>query len=461
MKKAILSNHKRVTPLLLAGVMTCALPLTGCTNTKQPAAEPTQGTPATTAAEPLTKTTEPVVRTTDPEPTEAPTTQAHSTEAPTEPEVRSGITLNDPYNTFALEVLKRTADSTEDNVMVSPLSLMLALSMTANGANGDTAKEMLSVLGGDLTMEELNQLLDDYSASLPSTSEAKFSIANSIWYKDHPDVVIREDFLSKNQRYYSADIFPAPFDGSTIDAINDWVSGKTDGMINKLVNELTPDARMVLVNAILFDGQWEEQYYENQINRLTFTDARGNSKTVEQMCSEENYYLSGKNCTGFMKPYKGGKYAFVGLLPDAETTPEKLISNMTAESLKDLFANARRREVNVRIPMFTFDYTISMKEYLQTMGMNRAFLEDLSDFSGISEKERLYISDVIHKTRVEVTEKGTRAAAATAVIMDAVSCAMPEEPLNVFLDRPFVFMIVDTEQNLPIFIGRVNSIEEE
>ncbi|MBR5349132.1 MAG: hypothetical protein IK125_07845 [Lachnospiraceae bacterium] len=467
MKKAIPTNRKKLTSLLLAGVMTCTLPLTGCSNTKQPGADPTQGTPAATTAAPteapttVAPTEAPTQAPTTETPTQAPTTEAPTTEVPTDPEVLKDVSLTGQYNAFTMEVLKRSIATTDKNVMVSPLSIMVALSMTANGASGETAEEMRSVLGGKLSMEQLNQALQAYCNSLPSTDKVKLARANAIWYMDSPETAIREDFLKLNQKYYSAGLFPTDFGPDTVNDINNWVSKNTDGMIKKLVEDLSPDCRMVLVNAILFDGKWAEEYYDDDIIKRTFTNADKTKVEADMMLSTENKYLCDKNCTGFMKYYEGNRYAFVGLLPNEGTTPDELIANMTADSLHDLLAGASSREVHVRIPKFSFDYGIEMNDVLIDMGIQQAFDPNVADFSGMSEKERLFISKVIHKSRVEVSEKGTRAAAATAVIMDRCTAVMPEPVLEVFLDRPFVFMIVDTEQNLPIFIGRVNTLTEE
>ncbi|MBR5349131.1 MAG: serine protease [Lachnospiraceae bacterium] len=457
----------------LCSLTLSALMLAGCSNPNTPAAKGTSA-PATTAepatAEPATKTTEPVVKVTEPvvtEPTVEPTTEPikpaptitdPTTVEPSDPGRKTDVSLNYQYNCFTLEALKRALAEDKSNVMVSPLSLMLALSMTANGAAGKTAEEMLSVLGGGMTMSELNYVLNQYTSALPSSEEAKLSIANSIWYKDTLEFAIREDFLKATQKYYSADIFPSAFDREALTKINNWVSQKTDGMIEKILDELTPEMRMILINAILFDGKWAEEYYEDAILKQTFTNAAGEKKDVEMMFSEENRYLSNDKCTGFMKFYKGSRYAFVGLLPN-EGTPDQLITGMTAKDLLALFKDPVHEKVDVCIPKFTFDYSKSMSDILKSMGIKDAFDDTKADFSNLSDTP-LFISDVIHKTRVEVTEKGTRAAAVTAVIV-AENCCEPEIIHTVYLDRPFVFMIVDTEQNLPIFIGRVNDINEQ
>ncbi|MBR6364609.1 MAG: serpin family protein [Lachnospiraceae bacterium] len=433
--------------------------LAGCSNPN--ASAPKETTAPTTTAEPKKTepaTTEPVTAgPTEVEPTKtAPTPTDPTTVAPSDPGNLSEVSLNVQYDQFTLELLKRALAEEKNNVMISPLSMMQALSMTANGAAGNTAQEMLSVLGGGMTMEQLNYVLNKYTNSLPSSEDALLSVANSIWYKDTPEFSLREDFRNATQKYYSADIFPSAFDKAAVTQINKWVSDKTDGMISKVLDQMAPNVRMLLINAILFDGKWAEEYYEDAIQKLPFTNADGEKKEVEMMSSSEGVYLSNDKCVGFMKYYKGSRYAFVGLLPK-QGTPDQLISEMTAKDLQDLFNDQEKREVHTLIPKFTFDYSKSMNEILISMGMKDAFDDTKADFSNLSNIP-LYISDVLHKTRVEVTEKGTRAAAVTVVTMTE-NCVIPEETPSVYLDRPFVFMIVDTDQYLPIFIGRVNDLE--
>lgn len=441
MKKHFTRSQRKITSLLMAGVITCSLPLSGCSNAKNTGNQKTGPT-----------NLEPIM--TDPAKTD-PTKQVALNG-----ESKTAFTMQ--YNHLTLDLMTHAIKDSDDNVMLSPLSILTALSMTANGAKSDTLREMEQVLGGKLDIHQLNEFIKAYSDTLPSSDQAKLAIANSIWYKDAPGVTIREDFQKANQKYYSAGIFPAAFDEKTVTDINSWVAKNTDGMIKKLVDELSPANRMVLINAILFDGEWEVQYEENDIRSLPFTNASGTEQNVMQMVSTEYKYLSDANCTGFMKPYKGGKYAFVGLLGNGNMSPDELLSKMNDEQLQNLFTNAQNREVNVRIPKFTFDYSLIMNDVLKSMGIKQAFDSNLADFSGMTDTERFVISKVLHKTRVEVNEKGTRAAAVTGIIVDGVTAALEPEPIpEVYLDRPFVFMIVDTDLNLPIFIGRVNTIEEQ
>lgn len=359
---------------------------------------------------------------------------------------------------FAAELFQRSFNS-EQSSLVSPLSVMLALSMTANGADGETLSQMQNVLGGGMDIEELNKYLYTYSGILESDGlgeKAKLSIANSIWYRDVADLKVREEFLQKNADYYGASMFQAPFNDETVYAINSWVIDHTDGMIDKIVDEIDPDTMMYLINAVTFDAQWTEQYEEYQIGEMPFTDINGNKQTAQMMSSTEDIYLEGDGVQGFMKTYKGGKYAFAALLPDEGVSIEEYISSLTGEALAEAFTPKYGYTVHAQMPKFSFDYDISLNDVLKDMGMTNAF--ENADFSRMAEME-LYISKVLHKTHIDVDENGTKAGAVTSVTTDCEGAIMEDKPVYITLDRPFVFAIVDRETNLPIFLGATLTVE--
>lgn len=360
---------------------------------------------------------------------------------------------------FAAELFQRTFDS-EQSSLVSPLSVMLALSMTANGADGETLSQMQDVLGGGMDIEELNKYLYTYAGMLESDGigeKAKLSIANSIWYRDAADLKVREEFLQKNADYYGASVFKSAFDSDTVYAINNWVLDHTDGMIDNIVNDIDPETMMYLINAVAFDAEWSEEYKEHQINERTFTDIGGNTQTVQMMSSSEDVYLDDGSAKGFMKYYKGGRYAFAALLPNNDISIEEYVSSLTGEALAAALTPSYDYIVYANMPKFSFDYDINLNDALKDMGMPSAFKQ--ADFSRMAELD-LYISNVLHKTHIDVDEKGTKAAAATSVEMTCEGAMIVEkETVEITLDRPFVFAIVDRETNLPIFLGATLTVE--
>jgi serine protease inhibitor len=219
---------------------------------------------------------------------------------------------------FSTDLFKRSIDM-EENSLVSPLSVLLALAMTANGADTLTLEQMEDVLGMGTAIEDLNSYLYSYVKGLPSSDKAKLSIANSIWFRDDEGrLTIEEDFLQTNANFYGADIFKAAFDGQTVKDINKWVEDKTDGMIDQILEDIGSDHIMYLLNAIAFDAEWSVVYNKDQIISSEFQAISGEKQAVDLMNSEEDWYIDDGKATGFIKPYHGGHYSFVALLPNED-----------------------------------------------------------------------------------------------------------------------------------------------
>lgn len=363
---------------------------------------------------------------------------------------------------FAVKLFQNSMAEKGENTLVSPLSVMSALAMTANGAAGETLSQMETMLGGALFIDQLNEYLHTYVENLPSEEKAAFHLANSIWV-DEPEITVTEDFLQKNADYYGASVFSERFDGNeTRDRINAWVEENTHGMIKNILNEVPEAAVMFLVNALTFEAEWAVPFEKYAIREEEFTAASGEKQLVDMMRSEENIYLEDKNTTGFVKRYEGG-YSFVALLPDEDLSIEEYVAGLTGEKLGKLLNNPTYTDVNIKMPKFEHEYDIGMNDILKKMGMTDAFDAMTADFSAMGESERgnIFVSRVIHKTFITVDNLSTKAGAATVVQMDAEGAIInPKEPKTVYLDRPFVYMIVDNETNLPIFIGAVTSIEK-
>ena len=349
---------------------------------------------------------------------------------------------------FALKLFRESCKQNE-NTLISPLSVLCALSMTANGAKGETLSQMESVFG--LGVAARNLWLKSYCDELSD----ELKLANSIWFRDAERFTVNEDFLQTNADYYGAGIFKAPFDEETCRDINAWVEENTDGMIKDILNAIPEEAVMYLVNALAFDAQWQEIYSESDIRDGEFTTFRGFRRTVEMMYSEESLYLSDDKAVGFLKPYAGGRYAFAALLPNPGVTVEEYLETLTGGHLLEMLSDPNETKVKTAMPKFETEYDVEMSEILKALGMTDAFDAGLADLSGIghSENGNLFINRVLHKTYICVDGKGTRAGAATAVEVND-ECAMVEpDYYMVYLDRPFVYMLIDLETRLPFFLG--------
>ena len=351
--------------------------------------------------------------------------------------------------------------SKNKNVLISPLSIELALAMTANGADGQTRAEMETLLGGDTTIEELNEYLRTYVKSLPSDEKYKLGIANSIWFRDDESLTVKKDFLQTNADYYGAQVYKAPFDDSTVNDINSWVDEHTDGLIGGILKEIDESKMLYLINAMVFDAEWQDIYRETAVKDGTFTSIAGDERDVQMMASGESKYLDDGRATGFIKNYSGGRYSFAALLPNEDIDIYEYIDGLTDEGLLDTLENAERCTVNAEMPKFSSEYSLNMTVVLSELGMPTAF-EKLADFSKMGNYMgfNLFISDVVHTTCIKVNERGTEAGAVTSVEMSAAASAAPTKVRDVTLDRPFVYMIIDNSTNLPIFIGVVVDITE-
>ena len=334
------------------------------------------------------------------------------------------------------------------DALISPVSVLAALAMAEAGAEGETLSQMEEVFGVDA--ETMRLALSAYMSSVAGT-EAK--TANAIWFRDDGSFTPNEDFLADCASFAGAEVFADEFTGALAGRINGWISEHTDGMIKDVLDKVDPSAVMYLVNALAFEADWAEKYEGKRLREGEFNTETG-PKAVQMMYSDESTYLEGEGFTGFMKPYKGGRYAFAALLPTGSL--DALLGSLTGEELAAALENAAEAEVNAGLPSFEGRTRTELSAALAGMGMTDAFDMDLADFSGMGESGLggIFISRVLHETFIEVTPQGTRAAAAT--VIEAPAGAEPSQDLKtVICDRPFAYMIVDTEYNVPLFFGVV------
>lgn len=377
---------------------------------------------------------------------------------PNEVEAVDAAVLGEFASDFAVRLLQSSIEAGE-NTLISPISVMYALGMTANGAQGDTLAQMESVLG--LSVPELN----DYLYSFVRSLNGDLKLANSIWFTDHERFSVSADFLQVNADYYCADIYKTHFDDSALRDMNNWVREKTDGMIPQILDQIPDGAIMYLVNALAFDAEWEAVYEEGQVREGRFIREDDSVVDVEYLHSIEYRYMEDENATGFMKYYADRKYAFVALLPREGTSMEDFVASLTGQYASELFfprydgratgGTFVYERVQVEMPKFETEYEDDLVQVLSEMGMPLAFDMDDADFAGLgrSDDGNIFLSRVLHKTFISVGEQGTRAGAATMVEMRDGAAIAPEEVREVCLDRPFVYLLIHVETGVPIFIG--------
>ena len=355
---------------------------------------------------------------------------------------------------FSIRLFKECY-KTGENQLISPVSVLAALGMCTNGAEGETLTQMEQVLGAD--RDTINRCILGYMSNLTQNEKSKLSMANSIWFEERLKDVSKE-FLQTNANYYSADIYRRTFDEKAKKEINKWVKNKTDGMIDKILDEdMDKDTVMYLINALSFEAEWENIYRSTSVRDGVFTTETGEKRNVTFMFSNEGEFLEDDNTTGFIKYYKGREYAFAALLPKENISMTDYIASLTGSKIEDLLSSSDSSLVYAKLPKFSYDYSISLNETLKALGMTEAFDPYRADLSGIASptEGNIYINDVLHKTFITVDEKGTKAGAVTRT---NTNDGAPPVFHEVFLDRPFVYILIDCNSNTPFFIGTVIDI---
>ena len=357
---------------------------------------------------------------------------------------------------FAFDLLKPiVAEKSQANVFISPFSVSSALQMVANGAAGDTRSEMQRVLKtGDLPPETLNAACKDLNQSLNSQTNVILNLANAIWFQD--GLHLKPGFVSTNSRFFQAELAPVDFQKpDSAKTINDWGSDHTHGKIKDIVKwPFDPLTQVILANAIYFKGQWARPFDKNATKPHAFHLAAGGTKPVPMMSQRGHFsYQEGEGFQAVRLPYAGGRLQMDLFLPDANSTPIRFLSTLTADTWRDkVLPRFRDREGTLDIPRFKLEYDVTLNEILETLGMRHAF-ED-ADFSAMAD-ERLFISKVKQKSYVEVNEEGTEAAAVTTAVMTARAIMEPVKPFEMIVDRPFFFVIEDGRTGSILFLGLV------
>ncbi len=359
---------------------------------------------------------------------------------------------------FAVRLFKECRENGK-NTLISPLSVLAALAMAMNGAEGETLAQMEKAVG--MSVKEVNEYFFSLMSVLPQTDKCRINLANSVWFTDDDGFTVSKEFLQQNADYLDADVFRTRFDSAALKAINDWVNENTDGMIPDILDQVQPNAIMYLINALAFEAEWENIFSEDEISDGLFTLEDGTKLDAEFMNCSEKEYLNDGLAEGFIKYYADRDYAFAALLPPEGMSLDDYVAGLDGTALRKLLSGAEKAQVFVSIPKFETKYDIELSEVLKKMGMPVAFSASSADFSGIGSAggAGFYIDEVIHKTYIKVDEKGTRAGAATAIMIKAAG--LPSQEIKrVYLDRPFVYMLIDTQTYTPFFIGTMNDISK-
>ncbi len=375
--------------------------------------------------------------------------------SPDVPAVSAGI------NEFTFDLFRAVAADAPGNLFCSPFSVSTALAMTYGGARGETARQMATALHFTLEPEFLHPAFGELArlvADLNQSDSQELAVANRLWIRK--DFELLSSYTALVQKHYGAGLAPADFAADAEGArqeINAWVEKQTRDRIKDLVapGMLTPETRLVLVNAIYFLGFWSEAFDPRWTQPQPFHRSEKDSADVPMMLRIGEYTcLDEAKFQLLVLPYKGEDLSMVVLLPRPGEDVRAMESTLTAEAVARWTRLARKQKVNVWLPRFRIESGFNLAETLGAMGMPEAFA-GAADFSGMTGGKDLMIGPVIHKAFVEVNEKGTEAAAATAVVMKPASAMPTDRPLEFRADRPFVFLIRDNRTGTILFIGRL------
>ena len=379
---------------------------------------------------------------------------------------------------LGLNIFKKLALGNHENMMISPLSISIAMAMTANGTEDESLAEMKKVLGyGKMDLPTVNDQFKELIASLVSADkDLILEIADSIWIDEAFSEKIKEEFITLLEESYDSELFKADFgDNATIGLINSWVGEKTHGRIDNIINSIDPEAVMYLINAIYFKAAWTIAFNEENTREGVFTLSDGTETTadfmsfrdsddVQTMIKYGNYIINDQYVAGVRVPYGRGAFAFYAFVahPDYGTSNDdvlpldEIISTIVEKGVADYLPSATYKDYRILLPKFKFEYKKSLKDIFKSLGLERIFAT-----GGLTAvNPMLYVSEITHKTYIETNEDGTEAAAVTEVVVDPGAAPGEEGPsrfLGFYGRRPFFFFIRDERNGSILFIGKVEN----
>jgi len=365
------------------------------------------------------------------------------------------IALISSENSFALDIFKKVIESSteSENVIISPLSISSALSMTLNGANGTTRDAMLATLGmNGLTPEKINNSYKDLTEALLNVDKrVLISIANSVWTEKN--FVVKKPFTDVLTQYYNAESKSFDITDPLVpNQINSWIESKTNGLIKNMIDKLDQSTVMLLINAIYFKGKWSSQFDKDKTVQRSFYKSGGVTAQVPMMTQISEFKIyNGEGFTLAEFPYGQANFVMDVLLPDADNEIKSIIPLINDNSFKGWISQLSERKTDLSFPKFKYGYKKDLNDILTDMGMGIAFTDN-ADFSNISDMD-LLISMVKHQAFIETNEEGSEAAAAT--IVGILATSMPAGPYILNIDHPFLYIIRETSTNSILFMGRV------
>ncbi|HXG66419.1 MAG TPA: serpin family protein [Blastocatellia bacterium] len=353
------------------------------------------------------------------------------------------------------EVLKEGGGK---NIFLSPSSVGLALAMAYNGAEGETKRAMAEALGlQGLSLEEVNRAYEQLRLLLENPDpKVRLEIANSLWGRKGVEFIA--DFIARNQKFYGAEVNELNFDDPGAPAtINSWVSNKTGGKIDKIVDNISPDTILFLINAIYFKGMWTRQFDKAKTKEDAFYLAGGSEKRVPMMAQSGKYrYFENDSFQAVSLPYGDKRVSMYVFLPQKNSGLDEFHKQLSAANWDAWMSQFRETKGDIVLPRFKMEYGIELNDALKALGMAAAFDPERANFSGMARTDaNAFISKVKHKTFVDVNEEGTEAAAVTSVEVQITSMQIEPKPFRMVVNRPFFCAIRDNQTGTILFMGSI------
>lgn len=356
-------------------------------------------------------------------------------------------------NEFAWKFFKEVSKGEQEDVFVSPLSVTYALGMLANGAVGDTQKEILEGLEfRSGKVDDINSLCHQLMIESPKLDKStKVSMANAVVANENKP--LKPDFKNVVEKQYQALVTNQDFSSlATLSFINQWASEQTHGMVPKILERINPDGVSYLLNALYFKGIWYRQFDKKHTKKEAFTKADGSKSQVQMMHQKERFFAAeNDNYQTVVLPYGNGSYEMIVVLPREGKKLSDVLVAMNGKQWKDNLKNTYSSEVDLKLPRFTSVYNRELNDVLKLLGMNAMFERGKADLTKMS-KAKAFVSMVLQKAKIEVDEEGSKAAAVTVVeTLDAA--APPSRPIMFHANRPFMYAIVEHSTGTIFFMG--------
>lgn len=363
---------------------------------------------------------------------------------------------NDKVTDFAVRLLQNTFTG-EENLFLSPVSVLSGLSLIANGTEGESLAQIEEVVG--MSAKEMNEYIYSYNNRLSELSgeNCEASLINSLWINEKKDVVVSDEFLYENEMYGNASVYSVPFGKNCASKMDQWISESTQDIVEDILYDAPKDATMCFVSSFVFSGVWETGF-DKCGNSKFGTVSENTDFVVNQLFGREDYYIEDNNASGFVKFFKQNKYAFVVMLPNENVDIHTYIEGLTSEKINNLIRTPKKVEVDIYIPEISSSYELNMNHILTEMGIRDIWNCQTADFSGfgyVGNGENIQMEQLIYKTDITLNSNGINTDV-EAEMMGMI--AEYETRYRLEIERPFVVFLIDYENNVPLLIGVVMNV---